>query len=538
MLGIAHTLYSKKLHNQKFLDTHTVGFPRFLEYLLGKTDGHPKNAEWAAHITGIQAEQIRALALQLVAGRTMLMSGWGIQRQDHGEQPHWMLVTLAAMIGQIGLPGGGFGLSYHYGSGGAPSSSNPGLPGMSAVPSSGSKTTSTPWLEHAQLAFPVARVTDLLAHPGKTIPFNGKTLTYPDIKLVYWAGGNPFHHQEQLNTLMDAWRKPETIIVQDPFWTATAKFADIVLPAATEMERNDIDEMGDYSNRYTVCMHRVIAPLYESRTDYDIFTELSDHLGFKDKFTEGKDEMGWIRSFYESAQKNGKAQNIEMPDFDTFWKKGYVSFAVPDSSKNYVRHASFRKNPELHPLGTPSGKIEIFSSTIAGYHYDDCPPHPTWLEPAEWLGSSKAHQFPLHLLSPHPNDRLHSQLDNTRLRESYEIQDREPVWLHPDDAKARGIQNGDVVRVFNERGAVLAGALVTENVRPSVVALHEGAWYDPLIPGKSGTLDKHGDVNVLTFDKGTSKLAQGNIANTTLVQVERIKGPIPSVTAFAAPKGT
>lgn len=535
MLGIAHTLYTRKLHNQQFVDRYTVGFPLFLNYLTGKVDGTPKDANWAARITGIAAQRIVDLAQRMVAGRTMLMSGWGIQRQDHGEQPHWMLVTLAAMIGQIGLPGGGFGLSYHYGSGGSPSSSNPGIPGMSAIPSSGTSQSSTPWLQHAELAFPVARLTDLLAHPGKQIDFNGKKLTYPDIHLVYWAGGNPLHHQEQINALLRAWQRPETVIVQDPFWTASAKFADIVLPAATEMERNDIDVVGDYSNRYIVSMHRVVEPVAESRTDYDIFTQLSKRLAFEQGFTEGKTEMDWIRSFYEAGRKSATAQHIAMPDFDTFWSKGYVEFEVPEASRKFVRYADFRSDPVAHPLGTPSGKIEIYSPTIAGFHYDDCRPHPTWMEPAEWLGSDKARHYPLHLMSPHPDDRLHSQLDNTLLREAYEIHGREPVWIHPDDARARSIRSGDIVRVFNERGALLAAAVLTERVRKSVVALHEGAWYDPLEPGRPGTLDKHGDVNVLTLDKGTSRLAQGNIANTALVQIERYHGKLPPITAFDPP---
>lgn len=119
MLGMAYTLYTEKLHDAKFLAEYTVGFDKFLPYLLGKTDGTPKTAEWAAKICEVPAEQIKALARRLAGSRTMLASGWSLQRQHHGEQNHWMLVTLASMLGQIGLPGGGFGLSYHYGSGGS-----------------------------------------------------------------------------------------------------------------------------------------------------------------------------------------------------------------------------------------------------------------------------------------------------------------------------------------------------------------------------------------------------------------------------------
>jgi len=212
-----------------------------------------------------------------------------------------------------------------------------------------------------------------------------------------------------------------------------------------------------------------------------------------------------------------------------------VQFSIPESAKSYTRHADFRENPALHPLGTPSGKIELYSKTIEGYHYDDCPPHATWLEPAEWLGGEKAKEYPLHLLSPHPRYRLHSQLDNTWIRTWYEVNEREPIWINVDEARERGISNGDVVRVFNDRGEVLAGALVTERVRRGVVILHEGGWYDPEAPEQDGSRCKHGLVNVLTLDKGTSQLAQGNVANTALVEVKKYDGALPAVSAFDPP---
>ncbi len=525
MLGMAHTLYTENLYNKEFVKKYTVGFDRFLDYLTGKSDGQPKTPEWAASITALDASQIRDLARRIVKGRTMIMAGYAIQRADHGEQPYWMLVTLASMIGQIGLPGGGFGLSYHYDNGGDLVAKAPNIPGISAGPNPVSSN------------LPFARVADMFLHPGDKVPYNGTTITYPDIKLVYWAGGNPLNHLWQTNKVVEAWQRPETIIIQDPFWTPSAKFADIVLPATTTFERNDIEISGAYSHQYIVAMQKVIDPLFNSKNDMDILAGISERLGFKDKFTDGKSEMDWLRSFYDVALKQAKPLNVKIPDFDTFWKQGYVEFSIPESAQSYVKFADFRQNPVLNPLGTPSGKIEIYSKTIEGYHYDDCPPHPTWLEPVEWLGSPKAKEYPLHILSPHPRYRLHSQLDNTWIREWYEVNGHEPLEINPNDASARGIQNGDVVQVFNGRGEVLAGAVVTDRTRQGVVVLHEGAWYDPGEPGKVGSLDKHGLVNVLTLDKGTSKLAQGNIANTALVQVKKYMGPALPITAFTPPKG-
>ncbi len=120
MLGIAHTLVENGWHDEAFLARCTTGYAVFASYLLGESDGIAKNAEWAAEICGVGAAKIRELAAIFHQNTTMLMAGWGMQRQQFGEQKHWMLVTLAAMLGQIGTPGGGFGLSYHFANGGNP----------------------------------------------------------------------------------------------------------------------------------------------------------------------------------------------------------------------------------------------------------------------------------------------------------------------------------------------------------------------------------------------------------------------------------
>jgi len=524
MLGIAYTLYTEGLHDKAFLAKYTVGFDKFLPYLTGQTDGQPKTPEWQETITTIPAETVRHLARQMGKGRTIVMAGWAIQRQDHGEQAYWMLMTLVSMLGQIGLPGGGFGLSYHYANGGSLTADGVSLTGISA----GDNPVKT--------AIPFAQgLSDMLLNPGKAIDYNGQKITYPDIKLIYWSGGNPLSHQMDRNRQIQAWRKPETIIVNEPFWSNTARFADIVLPAATALERNDVEVASEYSGHFLVAMKQIIQPVYEAKSDFEIFAEISQRLGFGDEFTHGKSEMDWLRSFYEQARSDANAKNISMPDFDRFWAEGYFEFPVPSSAKDYVRFADFRDDPLTNALGTPSGRIEIYSRTIETFHYDDCPPHPTWIEPAEWLGSTGIAQYPLHLISPHPKFRLHSQMNNTWLRGAYEVAGREPIWINPDDAKSRNIADGDVVRVFNGRGQVLAGAIVTNRIRPGVAVLEEGAWYDPDKPGEVGAMCRHGNINVLTLDKGTSKLAQGNVANTLLVQIERYSGTPPAVQVFTAP---
>ncbi len=534
MLGIAHTLYVEGKHDADFLDEYTFGFDKFLPYLMGETDGTPKSAEWAANICEVPAEQIKSLANLFTEGRTMLASGWSIQRQHHGEQSHWMLVTLASMLGQIGLPGGGFGLSYHYSCGGCPSATSPILPGIT---DGGQAVEGAAWLSNAGAAnIPVSRVVEMLENPGGDFDFNGKRAKYPKAKLAYWVGGNPFAHHQDRNRMIKAWQKLETVVVQDFQWTATARFADIVLPATTSYERNDIEHIGDYSLKAILAMKKVVDPVFEARNDYDIFADIAERLGNREGFTEGKSELEWIKSFYTEAEKQGKAQQMEVPDFESFWKEGVAIFPISDEAKQYVRYSDYREDPLLEPLGTPTGKIEIYSKNIEKMNYDDCPPHPTWMEPIERLGGPGA-KYPLHINSSHPNDRLHSQLCGTVLRDSYAVAGREPCVINTQDAAARNIKTGDVVRVFNDRGQVLAGAVVSDDTRPGVIRLFEGGWYNPVEGGKPGSLDAYGDANCLTPGLGTSKLAQGNCGHTGLADVEKFTGTLPEVTVFNAPKG-
>ena len=523
MLALAHTLVAEGLHDETFLARYCVGFARFRAYLLGETDGQPKDAEWAAAIVELEAEAIRALARRMAGHRTMIAVSWSVQRADHGEQPYWMAITLAAMLGQIGLPGGGVG--FGYGANGGTGTPRPKYP-----------LPSLPAGENPTKAFiPVARITDMLLDPGGTLDFNGQRIVYPDIRLMYWCGGNPFHKQQDINRLLRAWRKPETIIVHEPWWTPAARRADIVLPVTTTLERNDIG--ASRSDRFLIAMHKAIEPVGEARNDYDVFADLAGRLGFREAFTEGRNEMEWLRHMYDLARQQAARQGIEMPGFDAFRETGF--FEVPPPADPPVLFAEYRRDPDASPLRTPSGRIEIFSETIAGFGYDDCPGHPAWLEPAEWLGSPTARTHPLHMISNQPRHRLHSQMDPGPLSRAGKVRGREPVVIHPGDAAERGIGDGDVVRVFNDRGACLAGAVISDSVRPGVVQMATGGWYDPVETDGPGALDRpldrQGNPNVLTLDKGTSKLAQTCAAQTALVEIERHDGHAPEVAVYGPP---
>lgn len=527
MMGIAHTLLEAKLYDRAFIDKYTVGFDKFRSYLTGESDGVPKSAAWAADICHVDAATIRELAASMAANRTMLISGWSLQRADHGEQVPWMLITLASMLGQIGLPGGGFSLNYHYGSAGSPIADGAGLGGLS----SGTTPAGMP------LPIPGTRISDALLNPGQSIEFRGEKVTFPDIRLIYWAGGNPFSHHQDTNKLLRGWRRPETIIVNEQFWTATAKHADIVLPATTSFERNDIEQAGQFSGQFIIPMHKVIEPLFEARNDFDIFAALALRLGVGDAYTEGKSEMEWLESFYITAMRQARFKELRMPSFHQFWQAGrHLEFSIPKRANSWVCLADYREDPLFDPLATESGKIEIYSKAIEKLGYQDCPPHPTWIEPAEWLGSDKAKEHPLHLVSPHPTARVHSQMAHVPQRSEYTIEGREPIWINSSDAEARGIRQGDLVRVFNGRGQVLGGARVTDRMRPGAVQMQEGGWYDPEDPSQPGSLCQYGDVNVLTLDKASSELSQATSANSTLVNVEKYSGDASPVKAFEPPK--
>lgn len=519
MLGLAHTLATEGLHNRAFLDRYCVGYAPFERYLLGESDGQPKSADWASAITEIDADVIRTLARRMAATRTLITTSWSVQRADHGEQPVWMTVVLAAMLGQIGLPGGGFSF-------GLAATSGMATPLPTGIPRPALPTGANPVTGHV----PVGCVSEMLLNPGAEVDYNGRTIRFPDIKLIYSVGGNPFHHNTNLNRFLQAWQRPDTVIAHEPWWSPVAKFADIVLPATTTLERNDI-QASDLS-RFCVAMYKVIDPVAKSRNDIDIFAELADRLGFREAYTEGRSEMDWLAHMYERMREHARGKQYDVPPFEEFWREGILEFPEPTDCPVFL--GAFRGDPERHRLPTPSGKIEIFSETISGFGYDDCPPHPAWLEPAEWLGRETPSRYPLHLLSNQPSTRLHSQLDPAPLSRRSKIAGREPVHMNAQDAAARRLKSGDVVRVFNDRGAFLAAVNIVDGLRPGVVQVATGAWYDPLQAGVPGSLEKHGNPNVVTSDNGTSRLGQSSTAQTALVEIELCPEP-PAVTAFDRP---
>ncbi len=315
------------------------------------------------------------------------------------------------------------------------------------------------------VTIPTARISDCLLNPGASYDFNGKRSQFPDIRLVYWAGGNPFHHHQDTNKLRRAFARPETIVVHEPWWTATARHADIVLPATTSLERNDIG--GARRDNFIIAMHRAIAPVGEARDDFAIFSALAERLGFAETYTEGRDEDAWLRHLYEQCRHSAGANAAAVPDFDTFWEQGYLE--IPAVTDEYVLFADFRADPDKHKLKTPSGKIELYLGEDRGLRLRRLPaasdldravgmarrPRRQNLSAASRARASRATGCTARWTAGRSAPAARSRA----ARRSRSIRT---------DAKARGISDGDVVRVHNARGSCLAGAIVSDTVSAGV----------------------------------------------------------------------
>ena len=516
MLALAHELLANDWHDAAFLARYTSGWPTFRAYLSGEADGPSKSPGWAAPLCDIPADEIRALTAKMARARVMITVNWGLQRADHGEQTLWAGLALAAMLGQIGQPGTGFGFGYG-------STTPVGRPlrwiAWPSLPQG---------LNPVRDFIPVARLGDMLRAPGAPYTYDGKTRHYPAIRLVYWAGGNPFHHHQDLNALSEAWTRPDTVIVHEHSWTATARRADIVLPATTPLERDDL--MINRRDPALIYMSQVTPPMGEARDDYAIFAGLAERMGVAEAFHENRGAQDWLHWLWAGCQSVAQREGFALPDFDRFKEMG--RFDIPDTEEIRIQMGDFATDPDTSPLSTESGKITLFNERIAAMGLADCPGHPTWLAPLEWLGDAAPDQ--LHLISPQPATRLHGQLDRGSEAQADKIQGREPCLLHPTTARRFGLADGDVVRIHNARGACLAGVRLSDGIRPDCIALATGAWFDPQIVN-GARLEVHGNPNVLTIDKGASGLSQGNISHTALVRIEKWSGPLPALSISKPP---
>lgn len=516
ILALIHVLVVDGLADDAFLARYAVGADEVRRHVLGESDGVPKTPEWAAAISRVPAGRIRSLAHEMAAGRTLVNVVYAVQRGERGEQAVFAALTLAAFLGQVGLPGGGFAHGF-------------GSMGDYGVGVAGSRLPTFPQGTNPVGDFiPCARISDLLLHPGEEIPYDGTRLRLPETRLAYWAGGNPFHHHQDLRRLRRALATLDTLVVHETHWTPTARHADIVLPVASSLERDDLAAgAGDTRLRASP---RAVPPYGEAREELWILGRLAERLGAD--HDEGLVAQQWLERIYEEWR--AAPGSPPAPPYATFWADGGVD--LPRAPYADPAFTAFRSDPDAHPLATPSGRIELFSEVLAGFGRDglaDVDGHASWREPQQWWGSALAAEFDLHLLCNQPSHRLHSQHDMGAASRSTKVAGREALRVHPDDARRRGLRDGDLALVRSPQGSLLAGVVVSDALLPGVVQMHTGAWFDPSAPEVADCVN--GNVNVLTRDVGTSTLTQASSGAHVLVRVERYDGPVPPVRAYEPP---
>ena len=424
LLALTHTLVSEGLHDREFLERFCVGFERVRPYLMGETDGQPKDADWAASITGVPAETIRALARRMA---------------EDAHDGHGVVVVAARASRRAALLGGGAAC-------------------VRARPDrlAGRRLRFRLRLgrRHRRCAAVVHgagdgrhQESDQRHHPDGAhlrLPAQSRravttsTASAAIIRTSAWSIGPAAIRSIITRTPTSCaapWQRPETIVVHEPWWTATARHADIVLPATTSLERNDIG--GARRDKFIIAMQQAVEPVGEARNDFDIFSELAQRLGYADAYTQGRDEMAWLRHLYEHAATAPAPTPRRCRTSIRSGRTAIWKFRRP--ADEYVLFGDFRADPDKHKLRTPSGRIELYSEKIAGFGYDDCPPHATWIEPWEWLGGEDAKTYPLHLVSSQPRDRLHSQMDCGPVSAGGKVAGREAITINPADATARGI---------------------------------------------------------------------------------------------------
>jgi anaerobic dimethyl sulfoxide reductase subunit A len=494
LIAMAYVMIEEDLQDQKFLDTYTIGFDPFKDYVLGISDDVPKTPAWAEAITGVSAENIENLAREYATTKpAALVAGIAPGRTAYGEQYHRAAHTLAVMTGNIGIRGGDAAGRCFVSRAGYPFMKlGQGMELLNPVDQGAPRRKYTLTGEDVRDwgRINISQIADAI--------LKGKQGGYPsDYKLLFILNSNYLTQTPDINKTIQAFNQLEFIVVEEQFMTPTAKFADIVLPTSTFLEKNDI-AIGEGVPFYGY-MARAIETLYESKSQLDIATELADHLGLSGYNDKTEDE--WLRDMVRESL---------IPDYDEFKQKGIYQ---PEISEHYVAFQKEIEDPENHPFHTPSGKIEIYSQRLADMNHPMLPPIPKYIETWECRNDPLVVKYPLQFISTHFKRRAHSQFENIPwLRELQ----RQTVLINTVDADARGIRDGDEVRVFNDRGEMIIRAEVTERIMPGVVDMGQGAWY---APDKKG-VDRGGCANILT----RNEISPGGAIpfNTCLVEVQKL----------------
>ncbi len=496
LIAMAYVIITENLQNQDFIDKYTVGFDKYKDYVLGKEDGVPKTPQWAEAITTVSADVIANLAREYANSRpAALIAGWGPARSAMGEQYCRAANVLTAITANIGINGGyasGFMRAYSSRERRGPGGGGQGNPVEESAPPRkdalhklrGGTNPSSARIHSAKIFDAILR---------------GEAGGYPaDIKAAYVVAGNFINQHPNTRRGVEAFKSLEFVVVHEQFMTPTARFADILLPVNTFMERSDIAPPW-LGSPYYIYLNKAIDSLYESKSDLEICRELSKKLGIPQTFgNESDDELlRGITSYRE-----------DIPDYETMKSDGVLKIKLPEPILSFKEQI---EDLEQNPFPTLSGKIEIYCEHMAEKDDPMIPPIPRYISPAENYDDPLAARYPLQLLTTHYKTRAHSTWHNVPWMREIEPHS---VWLSTADAKTRGIKDGDLVDVYNDRGRIRIPVNVTERIMPGVVNVSQGAWYDPDEEG----IDHGGCANVLTNDQ---RSPGGALAmNTALVQVE------------------
>jgi len=487
---MAYVILTEGLYDLAFLQKHVLGWREWFAYLSGQSDGVPKTPAWAAESTGIPPERIRALAVDFAEAKpAALLPGYGAQRHENGEQFTRGTCALACLTGNVGVRGGwagGVGWCQTHPMPAMPSVENP---AKASIPC-------FLWTEA------ILRGTELTERDGLT----GVPRLDTGVKMLFNLAGNQLMNQHgDLNRTAAILRDEslcEYIVCSDLFMTASAKFADLLLPGTSMFEQDNMTTpwtQGDFIG----FSPKLIEPLGECRFEYDWLAELSRRLGREASFTEGHPTAtDWLADIYGRLRLRAP----ELPEFSRFRTMGTYRYKEPVECVAF--QAQIRQGA---PFPTPSGKIELYSPALAARQDPRIPPLPVYVPAREGRGGSPL--YPLQLVGWHPITRCHTVHGNNPTL----LAAQPPrLWMHPADAAARGLASGDRVLVFNDRGKLRVPVHVTEDVAPGVAALPAGAWYDPDGSG----VDQGGCINVLTGHEATP-LAHGNPQHTILVEVTK-----------------
>jgi len=532
LAAMAHYIFTNNLHDQAFIDKFCLGVDQgtmpdwakdkenFKDYILGTYDGQPKTPEWAEPICGVKAEDIKKLADMYARTKpAALKASWGPGRNAYGEQYNRMAAAVQAMTGNIGILGGcaeGVGKGWHAEGVAYPYDQYSNV-WFAAI-------KSDRWA-HCVLNYPNVKREEIGLWPRQD-QLDG---VIPNIKGIFWQGSDWFNQLTNINKEIEAVKKLELVVCMDSTITPSGLWADVLLPVATHFERHDV-ALPWYKGHYYIHRPKVIEPMGESKTDFQIFTELAYRIGDMRPmgygmfgktynpvanrdyfhFNDAVDET-YLRAWWDGKVR--PHQGVEL-SWDEFKNTGIYKFKFDRP------HVAFQDNVEKgKPWPTPSGKIEIFSTALAQikdwkktqYGYE-IPYIPKWIEPWESLNSPKTEKFPFHMISPHPRWRTHSIFHNIPwLRETYE----QEVTINAADAAKLGIKNGDMVEVWNDRGRLVVPAYVTERCMPGVCVVHEGAWMDLDENG----VDRAGNPDFLTLDEPSP--AGAFAYNTVLVNMKK-----------------